>query len=138
MEKIPSREILIILGDFNEKIGSTKDDTHIGSTVGRYGIGQRNDRGERLLNFCIDNNLTITNTVFQHHIRRLYTWQSPGGKYTNQIDYILIRTRFRTLIRNAKTMPSANCNSDHRLLIVKFQIKLQKTRKRIIPKKHSG
>lgn len=135
IDKIPNREILIILGDFNAKIGSTKDDTHIRNIVGRYGIGQRNERGARLLNFCIDNNFTITNTVFQHHIRRLFTWQSPDGKYRNQIDYILIRTRFRTAIRNAKTLPSADCNSDHRLLLVKFQIKLQKPHKRILPKK---
>ena len=41
--------------------------------------------------FCEDlqDTLVITNTLFQQHKRRLYTWTSPGGQYWNQIDYVL-------------------------------------------------
>ena len=31
----------------------------------------------------------ITNTLFQQHKRRLYTWTSPDGQHQNQTDYIL-------------------------------------------------
>ena len=33
--------------------------------------------------------LVITNTLFQQHKRRLYTWTSPDGQHRNQIDNIL-------------------------------------------------
>ena len=34
--------------------------------------------------------MVITNTLFQQHKRRLYTWTSPDGQHRNQIDYIFI------------------------------------------------
>ena len=34
-----------------------------------------------------------TNTLFQQHKRRIYTWTSPDGQHRNQIDYILYSQR---------------------------------------------
>ncbi|KAL0832506.1 hypothetical protein ABMA28_000722 [Loxostege sticticalis] len=127
--KIPKREVTIILGDWNAKVGNTTNDDHIRSTVGRFGLGDRNDRGQRLIEFCIEMNLCITNTQFQHHPRRLYTWTSPGGRYKNQIDYILVGTRWKSSVRNVKTYPGAECGSDHRLLIMKFALRLKAPKK---------
>ncbi|XP_068697194.1 craniofacial development protein 2-like [Montipora foliosa] len=81
--------ILIFAGDFNAKIGkgSYQD------LVGNYGLGDRNPRGDRLLQFCIEKNLVVTNTTFQHPNRLLYTWKSPGDVSRNQIDYLLIRRK---------------------------------------------
>ena len=36
---------------------------------------------ERLIEFCQENALVITNTLFQQHKRRLYTWTSPDGQH---------------------------------------------------------
>ncbi|KAL0810291.1 hypothetical protein ABMA28_010450 [Loxostege sticticalis] len=127
--KIPKREVTIILGDWNAKVGNTTNDDHIRSTVGRFGLGDRNDRGQRLIEFCIEMNLCITNTQFQHHPRRLYTWTSPGGRYKNQIDYILVGSRWKSSVRNVKTYPGAECGSDHRLLIMKFALRLKAPKK---------
>ena len=44
-------------------------------------------RGQRLIAFCQENALVITNTLFQQHQRRLYTWTSPDGQHQNQIDF---------------------------------------------------
>lgn len=56
---IPNREILIIMGDWNAKIGVTS----IRNTVGNNGI--RNERGVRMLQFCsVDNQLKVANTLF--------------------------------------------------------------------------
>lgn len=126
MEKIASRDITIILGDFNAKVGATKTDDHSRSIVGKFGLGTRNERGERLMQFATDNSLTILNTLFQHHARRLSTWTSPDKKTKNQIDYLLVNKRWRSSFRNVKTKPSAECGSDHRLLIADFRIKLQR------------
>lgn len=69
-------------------------DTKIGRNVGKFRLGDRNTRRELLLQFAIDNDLTITNTMFKHHKRQLSIWTAPGVDYHNQIDYVLIRTRW--------------------------------------------
>ena len=44
-----------------------------------FGLGERNDCGERLVEFAMENEMAITNTMFMNHKRRLYTWTSPDG-----------------------------------------------------------
>ncbi|XP_028178544.1 craniofacial development protein 2-like [Ostrinia furnacalis] len=127
ISKIPSREMLMIIGDLNAKIGENAQT--LGHVAGPYGLGKRNERGERLIQFAAEKNLIIANSLFRHHPRRLYTWTSPDGNYKNQIDYILIKSRWRTSIKNAHTLPGADCGSDHQLLIARIQLKLKAARK---------
>lgn len=126
INNIPKREILMVIGDFNAKVGITAADVGLRNIIGNYGLGCRNNRGERLIQFAADNSFTIMNTVFKHHPRRLYTWTSPSGEYRNQIDYILIRTRWRSSITNAHTLPGADFMSDHQLLVCDMRIRLRK------------
>ena len=77
-----------------------------------------------------------TNTLFQQHQRRLYTWTSPDGQHRNQIDYILCSQRWRSSIQSAKTRPGADCGSDQELLIAKFRLKLKKVGKTTRPFRH--
>ena len=77
--------------------------------------------------------LVITNTLFQQHKRRLYTWTSPDGQHQNQIEYILCSQRCRSSIQSTKTRPGADCGSDHELLITKFRLKLKKVGKTTRP-----
>ena len=42
--------------------------------TGKFGLGMRNEAGQRLTEFCQENALVIANTLFQQHKRRLYTW----------------------------------------------------------------
>ena len=74
-----------------------------------------------------------SNTLFQQHKRRLYTWTSPDGQHQNQTDYILCSQRWRSSIQSAKTRPGADCGSDHELLIAKFRLKLKKVGKATRP-----
>lgn len=66
VREIPKKEITItILGELNAKVGTIANDHHIRSVVVQFGSGTRNEIGERLNQFCIDNNYTITNTTFK-------------------------------------------------------------------------
>src|SRR5206468_2940859 len=47
----------------------------------------------------------------------------------NQIDYVLVDKMFRNGIKNSKSMPGADCESDHNLVIMTMKIKLQSVRK---------
>lgn len=129
LRNIPSGEICIILGDYNAKIGSTQKEEHLRHIVGKFGLGERNERGERLLDFCTQQHFAIMNTFFQHHPRRLNTWRSPGDRARNQIDYILINERWKTSVKNVKVYPGAECGSDHQLLIAKVRISLKSIHK---------
>ena len=114
------------MGDFNAKIGKCPNQLPI---VGQYGLGERSEAGDALYSFCVENNLTITNTLFKHPKRRRYTWTAPDGKIRNQIDYIMVHSRWRTSIRNSRSYPGADCNSDHNLVAVTFQARFTNLKK---------
>ena len=80
------KDVFFIIGDWNEKVGSQETP----EVTGKFGLGIRNEAGQRLIEFCQNNTLV---TLFQQHKRRLYTWTSSAGEYLNQIDYILCSQR---------------------------------------------
>ena len=88
---------------------------------------RRNQRGERLIQFCHENMLIIANTWFQQPVRKLYTWESPGDISKIQMDYVIFNGRFRNCIKEAKTYPGADTNSDHIPVVVKINMKLKRT-----------
>src|SRR6476619_7890448 len=57
---------VIVIGDFNAVVGEDKEDR----VVGKFGLGKRNGRGERLIEFCSSQNLVITITWFEQEKRR--------------------------------------------------------------------
>ena len=77
LEVIPKKEVLFIIGDWNAKVGSQETP----GVTGKFGLGMRNEAGQRLIEFCQENSLVIANTLFQPHKRRLYTWTSPDGQH---------------------------------------------------------
>ena len=84
LELTPPKDVLFITGDWNAKAGSQETP----GVTGKFGLGIRNEAGQRLIEFCQENALVIANTLFQQHKRRLYTWISPDGQHQNKIDYI--------------------------------------------------
>ena len=77
LELIPKKDVLFIIGDWNAKVGS--QETH--GVIGKFGLGMRNEAGQRLIEFCQENALVIANTLFQQHKRRLHLnitrWSTP-------------------------------------------------------------
>ena len=102
-------------------------------STGKFDLGVQNEVEQRLTEFCQENALVITNTFFQQHKRRLYTWTSPDGQYRNQTDYIPGSQRRKSSIQLTKTRLGADCGSDHELLIAKFKLKLKKVGKTTRP-----
>jgi hypothetical protein len=51
---------------------------------------------------------------------KLYTWKSPGDRKQYQIDYSF---------RDVKTLPGADIDSDHNLLVAEVQTRLKAIRK---------
>jgi exonuclease III len=57
----PKGDTLVIMGDFNAKVG----DKTLAGITGKFGLGEENEAGLRLKDFCQTNNLCIGNTMFQ-------------------------------------------------------------------------
>ena len=89
LELTPPKDVLFVVRDWNAKVGSQE----IPRVTGKLGLGVQNEAGQSLTEFGQENALVITNTLFQQHKRRLYTWTSPDGQHQNQIDYILCSQR---------------------------------------------
>ena len=128
IDNIKNRDMWFTMGDLNAKIGQLQADAEKG-IVGKYGLGERNERGDRLAEFAVENELTIMNTVFLQHPRRLYTWTSPDGNYRNQIDYIIAPKRWKSSITRVKTLPGADCGTDHELLSARVKINLKRMKR---------
>ena len=77
LELTPKKVVLFIIWDWNAKVGSQETP----GVTGKFGLGRWNEAGQRLLEFCEENALVITNNLFQEHKRRLYTWTSPDGQH---------------------------------------------------------
>ena len=77
LELTPKKDVLLIIGAWKAKVGSQETP----GVTGKFGLGMRNEAGQRLLQFCQENALDIPNNLFQQHKRRLYTWTSPDGQH---------------------------------------------------------
>ena len=74
LELTPKKDVLFIIGDRNAKVGSQE----IPGVRSKFGLGEQNEAGQRLIEFCQENALVIANTLFQQHKRSLYTWTSSS------------------------------------------------------------
>ena len=122
-----SQDVVIVMADFNAKVG----DERYEDTVGPHGLGNRNERGDKLIEWATSHGMIIGNTWFEQHTRRLWNWKSPGDNTINQIDYILINSRFRNALLVAKTFPGADCGSDHNTSVWHNRLKLKKIKSAI-------
>ena len=75
LELTPKKDVLFIIGGWNAKVGSQETP----GVTGKFGLGMRNEAGQRLIEFCQENALVIANTLFRQHKRGLYIWTSPDG-----------------------------------------------------------
>ena len=94
-EETPKKDNLVVLGDWNAKVGKDAQNNWQ-DTCGAFCNAETNERGHRLLEFAMYNELMLANTFGPNKTSRRWTWHSPDGKHHNQIDYILVKWRFHT------------------------------------------
>lgn len=114
---------IIILGDFNSKIGFRKQgESHIGA----HGFGQRNERGDMMIEFCSGFDLKIMNSFFKKKPQKKWTWESPNGEVRNEIDFVLCQDT--SIFEDVEVLNRFNLDSDHRIL--RATVKLRGKRER--------
>ena len=65
LELTPKIDVLLIIGDWNAKVGSQE----VPGVTGKFGLGLQTEAGQRLTEFCQENARVIANTLFQQHKR---------------------------------------------------------------------
>ena len=124
MREIPSQDLIVVMGDLNAKIGA--DWRTWKGAIGKFGYEEENERGERLLNFCLNNDLRVMNTVFyQKKNSRKWTWESPDGKTKNRIDYILVNNRWKSAVSMCRSFSKPDVASDHKLVMAGIRLKMR-------------
>ena len=61
LELTPQKDVLLIIRDWNDKVGSQETP----GVTGKFGLGIQNETGQKLIQFCQENALVIKNTLFQ-------------------------------------------------------------------------
>ena len=61
LELTPKKRCPFIIGGWNAKVGSQETP----GVTGKFGLGIRNEAGQRLIEFCQETTLVIANTLFQ-------------------------------------------------------------------------
>lgn len=140
-EAVPPSHCIFILGDFNARVGCTnaawpgvlgphctlpanwrsphRDTGPAPSPLPPPKLSDLtpNDNGARLLAFCQEMHLAVTNSFFPHRPSHKATWYSPAGPRAIN-DYILVSQRCRSWVHDTKVRPAAISHStDHRLVV---------------------
>lgn len=112
-----------MLEDLNAKCGR---ETQFSPTIGSESLHETsNGNGLRLIFFAAAKNMTISSTTFPHNDIQIATRKSPDGITTNKIDHILIQKRFSSCIKDIRSYREADCDTDHFVVVAKFELKLQ-------------
>jgi hypothetical protein len=74
--------------------------------------------------------MIATNTWFKQEKRRRYTWKAPGDSARYQLDYILVKQRYRNSVKNSKTLPGADADTDHNLVAMAAHLQLKFIKKK--------
>ena len=87
------------------------------------------------IDFCERNRLIVTKTWFKKSKRRVYTWKAPGDWRRHQLDYILVKHRFRNSVKDVQTLSGADIDSVHKLLVAQSLHQVEENYK--IPKEQT-
>ncbi|XP_022778273.1 craniofacial development protein 2-like, partial [Stylophora pistillata] len=113
IDSVNEHGMLIVTGDMNAKVGN--DNWVYESVMGKHGLRQRNDNGERLCDICDTNELGLTGTLFPHKTIHKATWVSPSGNTINKIYHVRISRRFRNSVKDTRVYRSADIGSENHL-----------------------
>ena len=123
---IPAADNLVLLGDFNARVGRHK---HLRPPIGPNGMGKMNSNRLVLLTKCTEHSLVITNTLFCIKAWHKGTWRHPRSRHWHIIDYVpvITRKRDRQCVLNTPAITGSNsCFTDHRMVRSVFRLKLRK------------
>lgn len=107
-----SNNYLVVMGDFNAQVGTCQKGEE--KVLGKFGYGKRSPRGQLLVEFLLEHNLSLLNSQYKKNAKVKWTWISPDGTYKNEIDYII--TNSPKNFTNTEVIQNLNFYTNHRMV----------------------
>ena len=121
---------IIVMGDFNAKVGGQTNTSE--RATGCFGLSQRNERGDTLVECATSKNVKIMNTQFQKKAGRRWSWTSPDGHTKIEIDYIM--TNKPSMVTDVTIINRINIGSDHRMIMGSVTLNTRAERRKLLDK----
>ena len=115
---VPAHNFLVVLGDFNARLG--RDNVP-------YSFHENTNRnGGFLAELLIENELLASNTQFKKRPGKMWTFRDRATGDLRQLDYVLVRKKWRNSILNAEAYNTfSSASSDHRVVSAKIRLSLR-------------
>ena len=111
VDQCPRKDTLLVLGDFNESIGTDRDGNE--TCVGLHGSVTVNQNSTKFLDFARSHGLRVAGSWFQCPQAHRCTCYSNAGGVAKEIDHVLIAGHWRR-IQNCRVHRCAQyLNSQH-------------------------
>ncbi|GBM35844.1 Craniofacial development protein 2 [Araneus ventricosus] len=123
LKKVKKEHELIILGDFNSKVGISSTS----KVVGNFGVTEINNNGRRLIDVCEEFGLKIQNTFFDHEDIHKYTWYHKRNSSRSLIDYCITRQETTLHVHDVLACRWLECGTDHIFLEATISFPVVKT-----------
>ena len=94
LEDVPAHNFLAVMGDFNARLGPEDAPFTLHKATNR--------NGKYLADLLVEFDLVAANTQFQKRPGKLWTFKDRATDSTRQLDYILIRKKWRNSIHNSE------------------------------------
>lgn len=120
----------MMMGDLNAKLGFKRDPAEL--AMGNFGYGERNEKGDHLIDFLHQEGLYAMNSFFDKKPQRKWTWISPDGTTKNEIDFIT--TNKKETVQDIAVLNSFSIGSDHRMVRARVHFDIRKERTRLVHK----
>ena len=125
IQRKPAQNFLIVLGDFNARLGP-EDAPHIYHS-------STNRNGSHQVVFTLDHSLIAANTQFQKRKSNLCTFKGSASDCLKQLEDILTRRKWRNSVRNVEAFNYFHMlRSDHRVVTcsIKLSLRVPQTKKK--------
>lgn len=118
-------DTILVGGDFNAHIG--RDRTGYERTIGGQGFGDRNEDGEKLLEFAVPLELVVLNSFFRKRETQTVTYES--GRHKSQLDFVFTHRSTLQYVKDCKVLPNEIIAPQHRPVVVDFRLMKKTTTK---------
>ena len=117
MTLIPEDERVVVGGDLNGHIGTSN--RVISIIHGGLGMGERNEKGETIIDFALAFDMALVNTFFT---KKEYVTYRSGGR-ESQIDFILYRRKHLREAVDCKVINGEYVSTQHKILVMDLKIR---------------
>ena len=99
-------------------------------SVGSKSYGERNERGQKLVEVCEAHDFRVLNTYFKKKKSRKWTWCSPNGTTKNEIDLVLAERK--VVAKDVCALSRFDFHSDHRLVRARISFPQRRLRDEVV------